>query len=423
MAFSFTKLLQLRYPQSDKIVLPATLLGPPLGGSYITTFIWLGMGTGVLSAAVKGFRLNLPRNVLIAGFAFVFFFAAELLSAIINFNGMTSFLEVMENLPFLAVIPLYGLLCAQRDELALVMLRVAPWVGIAAFAYAALQLWWLGYRPQGSAGNPAIFAMTTGIVYGMSMAALMLDREGNRFIAIAGFVLAGAAVILSGSRAIWLVIPLTPIVLLIANRTALRLPSWKLTAAALIALIIMSILVQPYVTRRIQQGFGDVARHEQGQLATSYGKRIEIWKIAIPAIAERPIFGHGPDSPARIIQERIETIPARLVAFSHFHNAIINEMIRAGIVGTIALIGLFAVPLWAVLRAPADLGRQTGLLFLLSLQTSWLAGGTVNIMLDHDITDAVFAGVTTAALYLAYGNPCDEVKEDENKTLTSETKS
>ena len=199
-------------------------------------------------------------------------------------------------------------------------------------------------------------------------------------------------------------IPLTPLVLLLANRTSFRLPSWRVIAAAVAGLIVISILVEPYVTQRVRQGLADIQRYETTERITSFSQRIEIWKVALPAISERPIFGHGPDSPGRIIQERVTTIPSERIVKSHFHNAIINEMIRAGIVGTVALIGLFAVPLWAVLRTKRDMPRQAGLAFLLSLQTSWLAGGSVNIMLDHDITDAVFVAVTTAALYLAYGS-------------------
>ena len=139
-----------------------------------------------------------------------------------------------------------------------------------------------------------------------------------------------------------------------------------------------------------------------GHLQTSLGKRLVIWKVAVQAIGERPILGYGPDSPQRLMDERSKKVGGIRVVYSHFHNIVLNEMVRAGIVGTLALASMLVVPLGLALAAPRDSTAAFGLGLLTCFQATYALSGTVGIMLDHDIMDTQFVAITVLCLYLLF---------------------
>ena len=78
-------------------------------------------------------------------------------------------------------------------------------------------------------------------------------------------------------------------------------------------------------------------------------------------------------------------------------------MVRAGIVGTLALAAMLVVPFIVVLRAQKDRTAIFGFGLLICFQAAFLLSGTVNIMLDHDIMDTQFLANTVLCLYLVFG--------------------
>ncbi|MEM7464094.1 MAG: hypothetical protein AAF362_15585, partial [Pseudomonadota bacterium] len=49
-------------------------------------------------------------------------------------------------------------------------------------------------------------------------------------------------------------------------------------------------------------------------------------------------------------------------------------------------------------------GGDVGFLLLVALQLTWLLSGTVGIMFNHDILDALFTSVTAISLYFCYSD-------------------
>jgi O-antigen ligase len=219
-------------------------------------------------------------------------------------------------------------------------------------------------------------------------------------LAAAGMAAAAGAIFLAGSRAIWpCVIAIPALFVLTGERLSAR--AMALTGAALLAAVMVA--AGPASTR-IKAAYNDIAAARSGDYATPLGKRLVIWHVGVQAAREKPLLGHGPDAPFRLMAERTAAISGVTVRYSHFHNFLLTEWVRAGIIGVAALIAMFVTPIVAVWKARKDDPIAfTGFRLLAGCQIAFLASGSFNILFGHDIIDALFVAVNAFCLYLAFG--------------------
>ena len=292
-----------------------------------------------------------------------------------------------------------------RERLLGGLLMATPWCAFAALTFAAFQQFILGYRPQGGDGNAGVFAVTSAIVLAFALANVLdAKRPRNTVFALGGLFAAAATLILSETRALWPCLAIFPVVLwLTTQRHGESGPRRRIAALATLVIVAAALLFAATIYKRTEQAGADIAAAEMGKNATSLGKRLVIWKVAIGAIAERPLLGHGIDSPRRIMDARTAKVGGTTIAYSHFHNFVLDEMVRAGLVGTIALIAMLAVPFFAAASHVRDRTASIGFGLLICVQTAFLLSGSVNIMLHHDIMDAQFLANTVLCLYFVFG--------------------
>jgi O-antigen ligase len=387
------------------VAIAAVLLAPVLGSVSSTIIFAIAILGGVAVLARR--RLpDLPRPVKLSALAFASFFAAELLSGIVHWNGWVTLGEIGENIAFLGLIPCYMLIVTPRDRLLTGIVRAAPWCALGAFAIAAFQQFALDFRPQAGAGNAGVFAVTVAIVFSFTLANLFTERRPAWFaIALIGVLAAAATLILSGTRALWPCLVIFPLVLwFTAGWNGKVGTPWRTLALGFVAIAIAATALAGTLGDAYRGAASDIEAAHKGNYQTRLGKRFVIWQVGMEAVRERPILGHGLDAPRRIMEERTPAIAGKPIAFSHFHNVVLNEMIRAGVVGTAALAGMLIIPLFLTAGARKDRTAMLGFGLLICFQAAFLLSGMVNIMLDHDIMDSQFLANTVLCLYLVFGH-------------------
>ena len=384
-------------------VIIASILLAPLFGSVSSALIFAFAIFGGIVILVQGRLPALPRPVMLSAAAFAAFFAAEFLSGAVHWFGWVTFGEIGENIAFLGLIPCYMLISPSREKLFDALRLAAPWCAFAVFALAAYQRYGIDLRPQGGAGNAGVFAVTVAIVLSFTLVNLFTERRPRWIIiAVAGVLAAAAALVLTGTRAQWPCLLLFPLILWYAAGRSGGV-SWRAALLGLGAVAIVAVALSGTLAQAWRGAERDIAAAQHGNYQTRLGKRFVIWQVGGEAAVERPILGHGLDAPHRIMAERTSSIAGKEIAFSHFHNVVLNEMVRAGIAGTIALAAMLGVPLFLAARAHKDRVGTLGFGLLICFQSAFVFAGAVNIMLDHDIMDSQFLANTVLCLYLVFG--------------------
>ncbi len=389
------------------VAVAAILLAPVLGSVSSAVICAVAILGGIV-ILVRGRLPALPRPVNLAAAAFAAFFGVELLSGIVHWNGWVTLGEIGENIAFLGLIPCYMLIRVPRDKLLDGLLRAAPWCAFAMLALAAYQYFGLSFRAQGGAGNAGVFAVTAAIVLAFTLLNAFTERRPIWLaIALAGVLAAAATLLLSGTRALWPCLLLFPFIIWFATREQGRTARHAL-AFGFAAILLAGIALAGTIGDAWRDAVSDVHAAQTGEYETRLGKRFVIWEAGLEAATERPVLGYGLDAPRRVMKERTPGIAGTVIAFSHFHNVVLNEMVRAGLVGTLALASMLLVPLIVVARAPKDRTATLGFCLLICFQAAYALSGTVNIMLDHDIMDTQFLANTVLCLYLVFARDRDE---------------
>lgn len=386
----------------DAPVAAVVVLLAPLIGSVATGLIILVAVVGSLRLGVIWRRTAIPRPVAWTAGAFALFFIGEVVAGLANWNGSRTLAEIGENAIFLGLLPSYLLLARTPDSLLDFLLRMAPLAALGALAIALVQLFWVGIRPEGGAGNAAVFAVTVSVVLAFTLTNTLRSHGGAPLaFAIAGVVAAAAALILSGTRSLWPCLVLFPAVLWLVTAKVQARPG-RPVLLAVVAILLLSLAMGGLIRDRYDEALSDIAASESGEYQTSIGKRMVVWKVALEAIAQKPLLGHGPDSPRRLMRERTERIGGELVIFNHFHDFLLNEMVRSGLVGTIAMLSMFFIPLGFAFAGAHDTTGRYAFGLLVCLQGAYVLSGIVGIMFDHDIMDAQFVAWTALCLYLMF---------------------
>lgn len=188
--------------------------------------------------------------------------------------------------------------------------RAEPWLlsvatgALLAFVYAAYEIFGLSAgRAEGASGNPIPFGNTAIVLGAVALVAgAIFPFEGAKarwkqiFVLAAGAAGAGAS-LLSGSKGGW--VSLFIIGVTVAYLTTQHWPAWRRHLAAvavIISLLIAGLLAPSHVVRdRVVSGFkGGWHWIQTGQVTEgSVGMRLEIWRLSLLVIAEKPWFGHG----------------------------------------------------------------------------------------------------------------------------------
>jgi len=255
------------------------------------------------------------------------------------------------------------------------------------------QTQWLGMvRADGF-----LFSINFGYLNAMLMALSLALMPGSsrRWWLLLGVVAAGMAVLLSGTRGAWVVIPVAVLLLVILH---LRGLGWKWLSVGLVVLPLAAWLSYhqfPVVERRYQQTVAEFERIQQGNLNTSVGYRFQFWFAAVEAFKQRPLVGLAYHEREALNAELLEQ--GKLSAFvgnssrGHAHSQYFETLATGGVIGLLTLVGYLVVP--GVYHARVFLRRRDDTFALagLSLTVAVAVCGFTEVLLQQEMIATVYA--------------------------------
>lgn len=155
--------------------------------------------------------------------------------------------------------------------------------------------------------------------------------------------------LMSGTRGGWIGFPFAAWVLYrsygeVISRRVLRLGVFM--CAGVIALMVMTPATG--IQQRVEAGVSDVTKYvEDRNAGTSAGARLEMWRGAFIMIAEQPWLGRGETGYAEARDAMIEQgeLSRHVQPYEHPHNEFLDAWVKRGVLGLLALLALYLVPL------------------------------------------------------------------------------
>ncbi|MDD7570123.1 MAG: O-antigen ligase [[Actinobacillus] rossii] len=190
-----------------------------------------------------------------------------------------------------------------------------------------------------------MFSLVCGIYF------FSQKQSKSMLFCVTGSLLGILGSILSTARGGWIGVPL--VVALIFGVYHKQLP--KKFFAIILALFIVVIAIASAIPStkimdRIYKAEQEIAGYvsdKKGSGSTSIGARFEMWKSAVIMIKEKPFFGWGKigATQERKAHAKLGLVSPVVSQFSHAHNQYLDDFTKRGVLGFIALLGIFLVPL------------------------------------------------------------------------------
>lgn len=236
------------------------------------------------------------------------------------------------------------------------------WLGliigsVAASFLAAYERFFMGLERPGGFNHPIQFgnlSMLMGFfcLAGLGWAAsLRASKQRNIYLSLLtlGALSGLLGSIFSGSRGGWVGLPFVFIILFKAYHSyfSLRAKILVLVLAALAAITAFNLPQLP-IKERIHDAIHDVQQYQAGNKNTSVGMRFEMWRGAVVLFKAKPLLGWGKDGYVEGMQQVAveKDLHPNIAIFGHAHNEILDKTAKHGLVGLLALLALYLVPIW-----------------------------------------------------------------------------
>ena len=195
-------------------------------------------------------------------------------------------------------------------------------------------------------------AMSLGL-FSFIIALYLFDIKKNRFAlvtAIAG-LFGVLASVLSFARGGWVGVPLIFVFVLYMYRNMI---SKKLLSAVVLSILVggISLSTNEQFVGRILDVKNNLSHYSQNSKDGSIGARLDMWKMGVDAFIEHPISGwslKALDEYKKSLADK-GIVSSEFTVYSHLHNQFIDELAKKGILGGVAILGIFLVPLCSFYR-------------------------------------------------------------------------
>ena len=119
------------------------------------------------------------------------------------------------------------------------------------------------------------------------------------------------------------------------------------------AIFALSLIPDTKILMRVQQANNEIRhyfQHDNG--STSVGARFDMWKSAVLMAKEKPLLGWGHQGAVeqRKLHGEQKIISSYAAGFGHAHNQYLDDLSKRGLVGLVALLGIFLIPLQFFVR-------------------------------------------------------------------------
>jgi O-antigen ligase len=213
----------------------------------------------------------------------------------------------------------------------------------------------------------------------------------------------------TGARGGWVALPLFLAIWFYFRGSSK--PWLKISLALSLSLLIglASYFAFHGIRYRIDLIYSDLLAYNQGNLDTSIGIRLQLWKAAIHLFWENPLFGIGADGfkPATqaLAASGYLTPTAGEFGGAEVHNEILAQMVRFGIFGLLSILAVYLVPLlylWRLAKSNLQPQRTAAIMGMILILGFFTFGLTVEIF-NLKMTIAFFS-LTLAVLFAAASN-------------------
>jgi putative inorganic carbon (HCO3(-)) transporter len=249
----------------------------------------------------------------------------------------------------------------------------------------------------------------------------------GRLVLLVILILFSAAIVLSYSRAAWLSVIVS---VLVVSVLLMRI-SWKIIIPAIISgLIVLSISWTDLVLRlneNKQESSGNFKSHIQSMANirsdASNMERFNRWKSAMKMFRERPVLGWGPATfqfkyaPYQMVSDKT-IISTNYGEGGNAHSEYIGALIDSGIPGAMMYILLLFISIRrAIIIFKTHLNRQIRFLVLALIAglVTYVLHGALNNFLDTDKISVLFWGMIAAITAIDIG-----MKDEAGKAELSE---
>ena len=204
-------------------------------------------------------------------------------------------------------------------------------------------------------------AMSLGL-FSFSIAFYFLDVKKSKLalFSVGCGIFGVLASILSFARGGWIGVPILLLILIFLYR---HLLSKKLLLGGITFLCIISVVltVNNKFVNRLSEAQYELKLYLSGDdKVSSIGERLDMWKIGSKAFLEHPISGWSLkelDYYKKDLADK-DVVTKASISFSHLHNQFIDELAKKGILGGIAILSIFIVPLHLFYRKVVDQGNK-----------------------------------------------------------------
>ena len=192
-------------------------------------------------------------------------------------------------------------------------------------------------------------AMSLGL-FSFSIAFYFLDVKKSKLalFSVGCGIFGVLASILSFARGGWIGVPILLLILIFLYR---HLLSKKFLLGGITFLCIISVVltVNNKFVNRLSEAQYELKLYLSGDdKVSSIGERLDMWKIGSKAFLEHPISGWSLkelDYYKKALSDK-NIVTKASISFSHLHNQFIDELVKKGIVGGVAILGIFFLPLY-----------------------------------------------------------------------------
>jgi O-antigen ligase len=399
-------LAQNRLEANNRLTMLAFFSVPPLVGPAAATIL---VGGGI-NGWYRIFAGNLSRPqimpALLLAFVFALFPLSELVSWAVNSRQLIDLKTISSSLLFLFAVPVYARLSLSRvPDIWRAMYRGAAIACIGAGVLALIGMSIGMNRAEGGAGNPVPFAVVLSVLLPLGLSGWKdSGQQARLMIGVAAFM-GTIAIVLSGTRSMMFATVINLVlVALFLNRSAV---SFRRIAATGVLVLVTGTLIassSDFIGRHLGNTIRDFQAIERGDYRGSAGRRLRMWHVGTELIAERPIFGYGPQSVTKLMQEKTTGPTSQeTLSFTHFHNLVINALVRGGIPELLASVSALFTPLLMCAASMRRRGFGPGQLIASVLFSTYFINGAVSSAFWHDILNAFYVQTAVCSVYLCYG--------------------
>ncbi|TIQ30788.1 MAG: O-antigen ligase family protein [Mesorhizobium sp.] len=391
---------------------------PPVLGSVVSFVFNGGALWSVFLIATGRRRFNIDRPMLAMTIAICAYCAAVVLASIVNGAlgaDLKYFLPLITFLFFPISYSTWSI--TEKITLARIAVLASAAACCGALAIAIVQYHWIGTRAEGGAGNAIVFATVTCLAVMMCLAGA-LSGIVKGWKPLAGAALAGVvAILLSGSRIIWIALPIAASAVVLINRR--RFAGANLMRLALIAgaaCLLVAAIGFPVIMDRADVLFSDWdALAAKGDHSTAIGLRVAMWEIGVGAFREMPIFGHGISGSRVLMKQGFHDQFGMTAGYNHYHDGFLTAAVQAGLLGALSLAAIFVVAARnaaKTLRLSADPAERFGATMIIVTVITYLIGGLTGILVGQDLLDSTLMVFLVSGTYLACGRTVSPIGEN-----------